>query len=214
MEHRMRSRRARIGILGGSFDPIHVGHLVIAESARDQLRLDRVLFVPAASPPHKPHRTLAPAADRVAMARAAVRGNPAFEVSTIEIRRGGTSYTLDTLLELGAQLPRGTEMHFLVGADSALEIDTWHEVRRVLDLAHFVILPRPGFRLDALERLANRIGPRRVAALRRSLLDSPILEISSSDIRRRVASGLSIRYLVPEVVRRHIERQGLYRDER
>jgi nicotinate-nucleotide adenylyltransferase len=201
----------QVGILGGSFDPVHLGHLVVGETARDQLALDRVLFIPAASPPHKLGRVLASARDRLAMLRLAIRDNPGLDWSDLEIRRGGTSYTLDTLLELRRKLGPAAGLHFLIGADSALELHTWHRARELLDLARFVIIPRPGFDTEELDRLRGALGAGRVARLKRSLLRSPHLAISSTDLRERVASGRSIRYLVPEPVRRYIERHALYR---
>ncbi len=207
----MGQQSKRIGILGGSFDPIHLGHLAVAEAARDQLDLDRVLFVPAALPPHKSDRVLAPQRDRVAMLELAIRDNPAFDVCRVELDRGGTSYTLDTLLHLKQTLGPSARLHFLIGADSAVELHTWHEPRRLLSLARFVVVPRPGIDLSRLTAMGRALGRSSLSRLMGSVLDTPEIGISSTDIRERVARGRSIRYLVPESVRRHIGRRGLYR---
>jgi nicotinate-nucleotide adenylyltransferase len=202
----------RIGILGGSFDPVHLGHLVAAEAARDRLELERVLFVPAWSPPHKTDRALLPAADRLRLLRLAIRDNPAFEVSDVEVRRGGTSYTLHTLLELRRRFGPRANLFFLIGADSLADLPTWYEARRLLRLARFVTYPRPGVDLERFRARLAALGKANAARLQRDVLDAPEIGVSATDVRRRIAEGRSIRYLVPEAVRRSIERRGLYRD--
>ena len=193
----------RLGLFGGTFDPPHVGHLALAEWARDRLRLDLVLFVPAGRPPHKRRSVLSPAADRLAMTRLAVRGHPAFRVSTIETRRQGPSFTVDTLGWARARFP-GAQVFLLVGADSLADLPHWHEPERIVRLARLAVAARPGRR----HRVRARFGARVVE------LDNPGLEVSSSAIRARARAGHSIRYLVPESVERYIRRHGLYRSKR
>jgi nicotinate-nucleotide adenylyltransferase len=187
---------SRIGLFGGTFDPPHVGHLALAEAARQRLRLDRVVFVPAGDPPHKRGRRLSPAADRLAMTRLAVRGLPGFEVSTVEIRRRGPSFTVDTLRRLAARHP-GARLFLLLGADSLGEFRTWRDPDGIRRLATLAVAARPGHRL----RLPR--GVRRI--------DSPPLDVSSSALRARARAGRPLRVLVPEPVARYIERHRLYR---
>jgi len=191
----------RIGVFGGTFDPPHLGHLALAEWAREQLRLDRVIFMPAARPPHKRRRRISAAADRVAMTRLAVRGNPAFGVSTLEVRRAGPSYTVDTLRALQRTHPRAA-FWLLIGEDSLREFDTWHAPREILRRARLAVAGRPGAR-------ATR--PRSSAARGRIVwLNNPELQISSSRIRARARAGRSVRYWVPDAVARYIAARGLY----
>lgn len=190
----------RIGILGGSFDPVHVGHLIIADRAVEILRLDRLLFIPTAVTPHKRDRALAPARKRLAMIRAAVRGHPVLEASDMEIRRGGVSFTVDTLRTLRRRHP-GARLHLLLGADSLGILHMWKDIREIVRLADFAVLGRP-----------NHPGRRvPIKGMRIRRLDTPLVEVSSTEIRARVKRGASIRYLVPEAVRRLIARGKLYR---
>lgn len=200
----------RLAVLGGSFNPIHVGHLAVAEAAREALALDRVLFVPCALPPHKPPDDLAPARDRLAMVRLALRGHPAFAVSDIEVRRPGRSYSVDTVAALRATT-RGA-LFLLVGADMLAGLPTWREARRLVALARVAAAGRPGWSFDALRpRLARAFGAAFLRGLDRRRIDAPLVGVSSSDIRRRARDGRSIRYLVPEAVARYIRRRELYR---
>lgn len=193
----------RLGLFGGSFDPPHVAHLALAERAREQLDLDRVIFMPAGSPPHKSDRVLAPARDRLRMTRLAVRGNSAFAVSTIETRRRGASYTIETLRALAATEPRA-RWFLVIGEDSLEDFDHWHEPEAILELATLAVAPRP------------RAGPRRRRRASRRLvwLETPALEISSSAIRERVRAGRSVRYLVPDAIASYLGRHRLYRKAR
>ena len=202
-----RHRRSKIGILGGTFDPIHLGHLLLAQDAMEQIGLDRVKFIPSAMPPHKRMTGFAPAAQRLAMVKLAVRGNDRFEVDDLEIRRGGKSYSIDTLTELRRREPNA-DFYFIIGTDSLRELHTWREVGRLVRLCAFVTVARPGFvarpvvdqRLDASAR----------RRLRQHALRGHACAIASRDIRARVASGRSIRYLVPDAVREYIRRRRLY----
>ncbi|SRR6266545_6204470 len=194
----------RLGILGGSFDPIHYGHLAIAEEARVALGLDRVLLVPAARQPLKGGRHAAAPEHRLAMARLACSFNDAFEVSTIELDRPGPSYTVTTLEALRAAFDG--QMFFILGADALADLPRWHAAARIVELARIVAVARPAVTLDlaALARAIPRIGERL------TLLDGPRLDISSNDLRRRVAAGRPIRYQTPDPVVDYIARHGLY----
>jgi nicotinate-nucleotide adenylyltransferase len=190
---------SRIGLFGGTFDPPHVGHLVLAEWARARLRLDRVVFMPAGTPPHKRGRPLTGAAHRLAMTRLAVRGNPAFAVSDFEARRHGPSFTVDTLRDLRVRHP-GARLFLLMGADSLADFPVWHEPAEIARLATLVVAARPGARRPA------RV-PR---GLRIARLDNPVVAVSSSALRARARAGRSLRYLVPDPVAAYIARHGLY----
>ena len=191
----------RIGVFGGTFDPPHVGHLALAEWAREALDLDRVLFVPAARPPHKRGKRMSPAGDRLAMTRLAVRGNRAFAVSAIEVRRTGPSYTVDTLRALARAHP-GAAFWLLMGEDSLREFHTWHAPEAILELARLAVAARPGVR-------ASR-GPARFPRGRVVWLRNPELPISSSEIRRRARAGRSVRYWVPDAVARYLAAHRIY----
>ncbi len=197
----------RIGILGGSFDPPHVGHLWLATQAADALGLDRVLFMPASQPPHKRGRRMSSAADRLLMTRLAIAGDPLFQLSPLEMERPGPSYTIDSVTELVAMY-RGSQLFLLMAADSLSQIDTWREPDRLLSLVEWVVGPRPGTSLPARAVLRERFGR---GASRIHLLEGPSLDVSASEIRRRVAAGRAIRYLVPVAVEQLIARRGLYR---
>ncbi|MGH7742074.1 MAG: nicotinate-nucleotide adenylyltransferase [Candidatus Eiseniibacteriota bacterium] len=187
----------RIGLFGGTFDPPHLGHLALAECARDQLGLESVLFVPAGTPPHKRRVGRSSAQRRVAMTRLAVRGNRSFRVSLAEVRRHGPSFTVDTLRDMGQRFP-GSALYLLMGADSLADFANWHDPREILRLATLVVAARPGVR--------RRAGPRRGVVW----LENFAVDISSSAIRARARSGRSVRYLVPEAVAHYIARHRVY----
>ena len=199
-----------VGVFGGTFDPIHVAHLAVAEAARDALGMERVLFVPNRQPPHKPDQRVTPAADRLAMVRAAIAGNPAFEVSTLEIDREGPSYTADTLASLRAErLAAGQpdDLALILSVDALAGLATWHEPARVLELATLVVAPRDGYPdvgRDAIARLVPGADARLV------VLDGPRMQLSASEIRARAAAGRSVRYLVPDAVAAYIGDHALY----
>lgn len=195
----------RVGVFGGSFDPVHVGHLIMAGEALDRLRLDEVVFLPANRPAHKRSRALAEVRHRLAMLRLAVRGNSRFRVSALEAERGGISYTADTLEALKR---RGADsLHFILGEDSLAEFHTWRDPDRIARLAKLVVVPRAGARSRA-----SRTGTGSSAAWRRRVvtLDPPAIGISSTEIRRRVRGGRSVRYWVPDAVLAYMVRHGLY----
>ena len=196
-----------VGILGGTFDPIHHGHLGIAEEAREALGLERVLLVPAASPPHKPGRPVTDAAHRLAMVKLAIADNPAFAVSRIEVERGGASYSLDTLEALRSE---GVEQPwFILSTEALAGFPDWREPERIRALCRLAVVPRGGY--DPLDRawVAERFPGRED---RVTFLPGPLLPISGSVVRRRAAVGRSVRYLVPDAVARYIADHQLYTD--
>ncbi len=196
-----------VGILGGTFDPIHHGHLGIAEEAREALGLERVLLVPASSPPHKPGRPVTDAAHRLAMVELAIADNPAFAVSRIEVERGGASYSLDTLEALRSE---GIEQPwFILSAEALAGFPAWREPDRILALCRLAVVPRGGY--DPLDRawVADQFPGRED---RVTFLPGPLLPISGSVVRRRAAVGRSVRYLVPDAVARYIADHQLYTD--
>ena len=198
------------GVFGGTFDPIHLAHLAVAEAARDAFGLLRVLFIPAAQPPHKPGRDISPVEDRLAMVEAAVEGNPAFEISRLEIERSGPSYTVDTLTALCEAAP-GDRLALILSAESYSEFGSWHEPRRILDLAALVVAPRVGY-ADADPDLIARQFPEARATV--AFMDGPRIRLSASEIRQRAADGRSVRYLVPDAVAAYIGDHDLYQHHR
>ncbi len=193
-----------IGVLGGTFDPIHVGHLIVAEEARIKLGLEEVLFVPAGEPWLKQDRDVTPAIHRVEMVRRAIADNPDFKLSTLEVDRSGPSYTVDTLQALQEQLSE-TSLFFILGRDTLAELPLWKEPRKVIQLCRLVVPPRLGSRdLRHLEESMPGLMARVVQ------LDMPVIGISSSGIRQRLAQGMSVRYLVPPGVEEYITEQRIY----
>ncbi len=215
----------KLGILGGTFNPIHYGHLAAAEEVRNRLKLDKILFIPSSLPPHKQDEDVPPAEHRMEMVRLALAGNPAFEPSDIEIRRGGRSYTVDTIEAL-LQMHRRDELYFITGLDSFMEIQTWHRWQNLLSLCRFVVLSRPGYRFTdltkidfiqsagaGLEELDNNTRSQsviRAGTFEVFLETIPLYDISSTDIRKRVKEGRSIKYLLPEAVETYIIKNKLY----
>ena len=201
----------RLGVMGGTFDPIHHGHLVTAEEARCQFELDEVLFVPSARPPHKTGLCSSSAEDRLRMVELAVEGNGFLTVSTIEVERQGLSYTVDTLRELHGIYGRDALIFFVTGADAILEILTWKDPEVVLAECTFIAATRPGYPLKRLEEsLPERDGRGEPAIDNVRVMEIPALAISSTDIRGRAGSGRPFRYMVPEKVWEYILERGLY----
>ncbi len=199
----------RVGVMGGSFDPVHVAHLIVAESVREALSLDMVLFVPVGEQPLKQGQPVTASERRVAMVELAVEGNPHFRVSRVDVDRPGPSYTVETLKllrEEWAERSR-TELWFIIGADSLLTLLRWHDPMGILAQTRLAVVRRPGSLPDLGELEAQ------VPKLKERVdwVDAPLMEISATDVRRRVAEGRSIRYRVPEAVREYIEKEGLYR---
>ncbi|GBD24985.1 Nicotinate-nucleotide adenylyltransferase [bacterium HR30] len=212
----------RVGLFGGSFNPIHMGHLRAAEEVREAQGLDRILFIPAALPPHKRGHQLATPQQRLEMVRLAVAGNPFFRASDIELRRGGRSYSIDTLRELRQRFPRW-QLYFILGTDAFSEIHTWKEFESLFELAHFVVVSRPGTPVVPLPRLLPVVTRRAfwyaangLELIHRSghrVIFQPVtgFDVSATAIRRKLQHGHSIRYLVPASVGRYIDRHQIYR---
>lgn len=214
---------ARVGLLGGSFNPIHYGHLLLADEVLETLGLDRLLFVPAAAPPHKPATQLAPAADRYEMVRLAIADHPKFAVSDLELRRPGPSYTVDTLEALAAG---GDELFYVVGSETFLDLLTWREPRRIARLARLVVIPRAGSAFDAesaaAQKVLREIGveggfvhdlsggvPNRGVLI----VHATSLPLSASELRRRVREGRSLAFRMPPAAIAYVRSHGLYRAE-
>jgi len=199
----------RIGLLGGTFDPVHHGHLMLAEEARSTMGLDQVLFVPAGEPPHKLNESHAAPAHRVNMLELAIAGNPAFGISRVDIDRPGPHYSVDMVRRIREGVAEEVELFFLMGLDSLAHLMTWHEPAELLAHCRLVVARRPGSTVDhealvaALPLLEDRL----------YFVEMPLIEIAGEDLRRRVRCGQPIRYQVPESVRGYIAQQGLYRQQ-
>jgi nicotinate-nucleotide adenylyltransferase len=191
----------KFGVLGGTFDPIHMGHLVLAEQVREKFQLDRVIFIPCASPPHKTEQELSPAQDRFEMTKLALQGNSYFLVSDIELKREGLSYTVETLRELKG-LYKDKEIYFLTGSDVLNEITTWKNPEEIYKLAKLVIGIRPGF---------DKFDPENHFAKKSIIVNITGVDISSTQIREKVRKGESIKYLVPPKVEEYIKKRNLYK---
>jgi nicotinate-nucleotide adenylyltransferase len=197
----------KIGVLGGSFDPVHIGHIMIAEEVGSRLNLAKLFFIPAGKPWLKENSPLADAKHRAQMVRIAITGKPRFNVLTTELERTGPTYTVDTITELQAILNSGDELFFILGWDSLAELPRWREPSRLIKLCKLVAVPRPGYcRPDheVLETLVHGISQRV------EYIDKPVVDISSSEIRNRVAGGLSVSHLVPGAVDKYIREHKLY----
>ena len=200
------ARALKLGIFGGTFNPIHLGHLLIAQDALEEFGLSKVLFIPAATPPHKRAPDLAPDRHRLAMVKLATRENPKFAVSDIELRRGGLSYTIDTVRALRKRHSRA-ELHLLIGSDSLNEFHHWREARELAGLCRVIAVLRPGEK-------RFRFAKRRLPGLRPLTLAAHPFAVSSTEIRERVRKVKSVRYLVPDAVGRYIAKHNLYRRHR
>lgn len=200
----------RIGIIGGSFDPVHMGHLIIAQDAAERLELSEVVFIPAAVPPHKQHLTQVDAEHRLNMIRMAVESDIRFSVSDVEIQRGGVSYTVDTIRELKAERP-DADWVLVVGSDTLVDLHNWYKIDELLDLCEVATFLRPGE--NDLEEIVGKVlvTERHKQNLLENMVGAHQVEISSTEIRMRVTEGLSIRYLVPPEVEMYIFEHGLYR---
>ncbi|MFA5259634.1 MAG: nicotinate-nucleotide adenylyltransferase [Candidatus Omnitrophota bacterium] len=188
----------RIGILGGTFDPVHIGHMAIAQKALEKCRLDKVIFVPSALPPHKKIPRLASARDRYQMVALATQGNPRFEISDYEIEKGGKSYSIDTVRHFREILPEGTKLFFVVGEDNVDTLETWKDIDCIVEIVTFIVVNRPGF-----QHHQKKIKFQSVML--------PGMDISSSYLRRAIAQGKTIKYLVPDKVLEYIEQNQLYK---
>lgn len=200
------TKAKRLGILGGTFDPIHIGHLATAEAVRMEYDLDTILFIPSANPPHKQDVDVTDAEHRYAMTVLATESNPHFAVSKIEMERKGLSYTIYTLKELLEIYGADTELYFITGSDALAELHTWQNIHGVLELTHFIAASRPG--VDRTAETIDSFGE--LGRQKIHPLTIPELEISATDIRRRVSQGRSVRYIVPDAVIDYIEEHKLY----
>ncbi|MEA3454203.1 MAG: nicotinate-nucleotide adenylyltransferase [Candidatus Caldatribacteriota bacterium] len=192
----------RLGIMGGVFDPIHCGHLFAAEEARVEFELDKVIFVPCRQPVHKRENNISDSKNRYLMTVLAISNNQFFEVSKSELNRPGPSYSIDTVKEFLNNYNHGVKIFFITGADAFLELDSWYKSEELIKLCQFVAATRPGYDLNKLDKKFKKII---------KIMEIPALSISSTDIRRRVREGKSIKYLLPQEVEEYIYKEGLYR---
>ncbi|MBM3992816.1 MAG: nicotinate (nicotinamide) nucleotide adenylyltransferase [Planctomycetes bacterium] len=200
----------RLGVFGGTFDPVHVGHLILAEQCREQASLDQVLFVPALLPPHKQQQPLTPFAQRVEMLSLALSGNPAFRIDELEKDRTGPSFTVDTMTELQAR-HRDAELCFIIGSDSLHDLPKWYEPRRILQLAELLVVERDGFATWSADELRGALQLADDFPLRYRPIFMPLITLASRDIRRRIAEGKTVRYMIPRAVEAYIADRGFYR---
>ncbi|MDD5772862.1 MAG: nicotinate-nucleotide adenylyltransferase [bacterium] len=203
----------RIGIFGGTFNPIHNGHLLIAEEARVSLKLDKVIFIPSANPPHKEVSDLVSGRHRLKMAGAAIKNNPFFSVSDIELKRGGRSYSIETIKTLKEIYRKGTKFFFIMGADSILEFMTWKNWEDLLKLCNFAVYPRPGYKIN-LDVLKSRMKKKLLAkSLVKNIIffQTRVFDVSSTEVREKIKKGESVKYLVPEGVIGYINKSKLYK---
>jgi nicotinate-nucleotide adenylyltransferase len=205
----MQQRFKKVGILGGTFNPIHYGHLIIAESVRESQNLDKVLLIPSGQPPHKPDSEVIDPELRYEMVRRSVSSNPFFEASRVEIDTDGYTYTVNTLQTLKKAYGDETALYFIVGADVIPELTLWKEFKTVFGLCEFIAVRRPGIGRNSADADVEKL--KSEYAMRISLIDTPLIDISSSEIRERCSAGKSIKYLVTEGVEEFIKDGGLYR---
>ncbi|RMG01614.1 MAG: nicotinate (nicotinamide) nucleotide adenylyltransferase [Planctomycetota bacterium] len=199
----------RLGIFGGSFDPVHYGHLLLAETCREQLSLDRVLFVPAGRPPHKPAESLSPAQDRAAMLELAIGGNPHFEICRFELDRDEVSYTVDTLRRLREEYP-DAGLFLLLGTDMFHDLPNWRCAAEIVQLATPVPVRRCGMPPLEVDKLTSILDSARLEIVRNLVVTAPQVDFSGTDLRERVRTGRSIRYRTPRAVEEYIYAHGLY----
>ena len=200
----------KIAVMGGTFDPIHFGHLAAAEAVRTELNLEKVLFLPAGRPAHKQNQIITEPKSRFIMTALAVANNPNFEASSLEIERPGTTYTIETIKQLITIYGSEAEIYFIIGADSVFELPSWYKVRELLRICKIVVVTRPGFDNEVLEQKINELTEEYNGDI--YLIEIPSLEISSTDIRDRIKTGKSIKYLLPESVESYIKENDIYRE--
>lgn len=200
----------KIGILGGTFNPLHIGHLIIAEEVCRHHNLSKVIFIPAYIPPHKYVKDLANANQRYQMVKQAIKGKSKFEVSDLEIKREGKSFTIETVKEVLHHYGKDSEIFLIMGADSLNELELWKDIKKLSQLCHFVIVNRPGYKIKPSARLVEIIGYDKAIEIKRFRLTIDPVRISSTDIRKRINNGADIKNLVPECVEIYIKEHGLY----
>ncbi len=199
----------RIGIMGGTFDPIHNGHLVLAEQIRTRFNLQKIYFIPVGNAPHKKNTTKSTKYDRYNMTKIAIESNEYFEISDIEIKKEEVSYTIDTIKEIKRQLNADDKLYFITGADAILLIDTWKDYKELFELVTFIGATRPGISVEELQDKINEVKKKHGVDI--EITKVPALAISSTDIRKRVENGDSIKYLLPEEVEKYILENGIYK---
>lgn len=207
-----------VALYGGSFDPIHHGHLIVARAVAEQLELERVIFLPSATPPHKQDEALADPTHRAAMVALAIQDEPLFEMSDFDLTRGGPSYTIDTVEHFRRALGDDVSLHWIIGADSLNELTSWHRVGALVDSCQILTAARggrakPACRSDTIDwaSLRDTLSESRIEKLRRGVTETPRIDISSTQVRQRAGQGKSIRYLVPDAVDQYIQAHALYR---
>lgn len=203
----MDAKKQRIGIMGGTFDPIHVGHLITAEVVRSQCKLDTVLFIPTGSPPHKQDQIITASSHRFRMTELATATNPHFQVIPMEIERPGLSYTIDTVHRLLATFGSNTELYCIAGADAIRDLLTWKDLDQLMDLCWFIAASRPGA-MDSMEQIIRQLGKKGHERIVR--VETPQIDISATLIRDRLKRGMSVRYMLPELVAEYIKSNKLY----
>lgn len=199
----------RIGIFGGTFNPIHTGHLIVAQEVKEKCSLDKIFFIPAFSPPHKPGKEISNSLHRLAMVSLAIEGRPGFEVSDMEIRRGGSSYSIDTVKDISEQFPN-SELFFIIGRDTLGELPTWKEIHKLLEIVSFITVTRSGQKEAEIDGFRGFFNQRERTKLKEGILSTPPIGISSTLVREKVRKGLSITWLVPEKVEMYILKNKLY----
>lgn len=207
-EYRDGNKLSRIGVMGGTFDPIHYGHLVAAEAARSEFGLEKVIFIPAGRPPHKQSQTITDPEHRYRMTVLATSSNHSFEVSRLEVDKVGLTYTYDTIKDLKRLYGEDCAIYFITGADSVLELLTWYKIQELLTLCKFIAVTRPGFDNKDLEQKIEEISSKYDGEI--ICIEMPLLAISSTDIKKRLRNGKPIKYLLPEAVEKYIGENGLY----
>ena len=204
----MEESTIKYGIMGGTFDPIHIGHLVLAEEVRNKLNLDKIIFIPSGNPPHKNSKNVTKSIHRYEMTLLATISNPNFEISSVEIDKTGKTYTVDTIKDLRQKCKTNAEFYFITGADSILDLPNWKNVNELLHLCKFVAATRPGFKLKKMEEKIKELEELHNKNIYTIIVTA--LQISSTDIRNRIREGNSVKYLLPETVEDYIYKNKLY----
>ncbi len=200
-----------VALMGGTFDPIHLGHVVVARSVREQLCLDQVIFIPSANPPHKDQTPISDIAHRLAMVKLAIEAEEGFACDDCEAHRRGPSYSYDTVTHFRRRLGRQARIHWIIGADSLAELESWYRVNDLVNSCQIITVSRPGWEQPDLSGFGQVLGADRIAKLKSGIIQTPRVDISATEIRRRLAAGQSVHNLVPEPVRQYIDDHQLYR---